>query len=101
FVRGTQGGKEEAIMVKGERLGRALAWFSIGLGVANVLAARRLARRLGIRDDIKNRALLRAVGLRELATGVGLLSRPSSPGWHWARVAGDVMDLGLLGAALA
>jgi uncharacterized membrane protein len=43
---------------------------------------------------------MRTVGLREIATGVGLLAgRPRRAPWLWARVAGDVMDLGLLGQA--
>jgi uncharacterized membrane protein len=37
--------------------------------------------------------------VRELAAAAGLLSRPR-PAWLWARVAGDCMDLVLLGRAL-
>jgi uncharacterized membrane protein len=40
---------------------------------------------------------MRAVGVRELVCGIGLLSEPRSPAWAWARTAGDVMDLALLG----
>jgi uncharacterized membrane protein len=50
-------------------------------------------------DDDENRRLLRALGLRELATGVGILAQPDRPGWMWARVGGDVMDLAFLGSA--
>jgi len=42
---------------------------------------------------------LRALGLRELTSGVGILSQPRRPAWLWSRVAGDAMDLALLGAA--
>jgi len=38
--------------------------------------------------------------VREVASGIGLLSQPRTPGWMWSRVAGDVMDLALLGSAL-
>jgi uncharacterized membrane protein len=30
---------------------------------------------------------------------VGLLTQPEAPGWRWARVVGDVMDLALLGTS--
>jgi uncharacterized membrane protein len=39
------------------------------------------------------------VGVRELVSATGLLTRPSSP-WLWSRVAGDAMDLTMLGRAL-
>jgi uncharacterized membrane protein len=40
------------------------------------------------------------MGMRELASGVGILATRRPAGWLWARVAGDAMDLSLLGAAL-
>lgn len=42
------------------------------------------------------RGTLRLFGLREIATGLGVLSRPRAAGWMWARVAGDALDLALL-----
>jgi len=44
--------------------------------------------------------VVRVVGLREIASGLGILSRPRPVGWTAARVAGDVMDLTLLASAL-
>lgn len=85
----------------GDRLAHALGWFSIGLGVAEVTAPSGLARLIGIEDREKSRDLLRALGVRELTAGVGILGRPRPAGWMWARVAGDVMDLALLGRALS
>ncbi len=41
--------------------------------------------------------MLRALGVRELLAGVGLLARPRSAAWLWSRVAGDALDLALLG----
>src|SRR5690606_7893491 len=35
----------------------------------------------------------------EIAAGAGILSDPSRPGWLWNRVAGDTLDLALLGRA--
>jgi hypothetical protein len=75
---------------------RALGWFSLALGAAELVAPRRISRtlRVGGHDG-----LIRSYGLREIAAGLGLLlaSRPGP--WLWARVAGDVLDLGTLGAA--
>jgi uncharacterized membrane protein len=38
--------------------------------------------------------------LREITSGIGILSGPRPAGWVWTRVAGDLMDLALLGKAL-
>lgn len=80
-----------------ERLARALGWFSIGLGLAEIAAPDTVARLVGIPDDDGNRKMLRAFGLREVANGVGILSQPQESGWMWARVGGDLMDLAFLG----
>jgi uncharacterized membrane protein len=80
-----------------ERLAHALGWLSIGLGLAQIAAPRGLATLIGVND---NRTLLRVLGLREIASGVGILSRRRPVGWLWSRVGGDIMDLAVLGAAL-
>jgi uncharacterized membrane protein len=82
-------------------LANGLAWFSIGLGLAELLAPNRVARFIGVKESGTNRALLRAFGARELSAGVGILSRQDRSPWVWSRVAGDVMDLSMLGAALS
>ncbi len=84
----------------GERLARGLGWFSVGLGVAQVVAPRGVARMIGVRDDRRSLATLRAVGVREIASGVGLLTRARSSAWVWARLGGDMVDLALLGSTL-
>jgi hypothetical protein len=84
-----------------EKLATALGWFSIGLGLTQLLATRGFARFIGVPDDRENRAVLRMVGLRELTCGVGILTRPRPAGWLWARVGGDAMDLAMLGRALS
>jgi len=84
-----------------ERLAKGLGWFSIGLGLAQIAAPREMAHLIGIRGDDENQSLMRAVGLRELASGIGILSRDRPAGWVWARVGGDMMDLSLLGGAFA
>jgi uncharacterized membrane protein len=76
-------------------MARALGWFSIGLGLTQILAPRALARATGMRNHSR---LMRAVGIREVVSGAGILVR-NKPGWIWTRVAGDAMDLALLGMA--
>jgi uncharacterized membrane protein len=84
-----------------DSLAQALGWFSIGLGVAQIAAPRRVARLIGINDDEGNKTVMRAVGVREIAAGLGLLSDPKPTGFAFARVVGDVMDLAMLGNALS
>ncbi len=76
---------------------RGLGWFSIGLGLCEVLAGRRLARALGLEDRV---TLVRLYGLREIATGIAILASGERALWLWARVAGDALDLMTLAAAL-
>jgi uncharacterized membrane protein len=83
-----------------ERLANGLGWFSIGLGVAQILSPGGVARLIGVDDNTTNRSLMRAIGVREIATGVGILMRSRPAGWVRARVGGDMMDLTLLGAAM-
>jgi uncharacterized membrane protein len=86
---------------KGEGLARALGWFSIGLGVAEVAAPRAVARLIGLKPTSRNTMVLRLLGVRELTAGLGVLTNPMPRGWLATRVAGDVMDLALLGGVLA
>ena len=83
-----------------ERLANALGWFSIGLGLAELAAPRALAQLIGVKDEDKTRDVLRGYGMREIAAGIGILSRPQPAGWLWGRVAGDLLDLSSLGSAL-
>lgn len=77
-------------------LAKALGWFSIGLGVAQLLAPRTVSRLAGVEE---HPALMRSLGMRELAVGVGALADSRQDRWMWARVAGDAMDLAMLGNA--
>jgi uncharacterized membrane protein len=85
---------------RGERLAQGLGWFSVGLGVAEVVAPRQVARMVGVGEDAMSCATLRAVGLREIASGLGLLTKRKPSAWAWSRLSGDVIDLALLGNAL-
>src|SRR5215216_7897367 len=84
-----------------ERRARGLGWFSIGLGLAQIGAPRTMARLIGISDDDETRNTMFALGLREITSGIGILSSPRAPGWVWTRVGGDLMDLALLGTAMS
>ena len=75
-----------------DRVGHALGWFSIGLGLVELLAPRKLTNALGA-EGKEN--LVRAMGARELAHGVLCLSIERKYG-AWTRVAGDVADLAAL-----
>ena len=82
-------------------LATALGWFSMGLGVMEVVAPEWVARLIGLEEpEERTVQVVRAMGVREIAAGVGILSKlPRQPGWLWARVAGDVLDLSLLARA--
>lgn len=79
-----------------DRLARALGWFSIGLGIAELVAPGRIARTLGL--DGKE-GLIRAYGAREIASGVPTLSVDKQVGLA-SRIGGDALDLGTLALAL-
>ena len=78
---------------------QGLGWFSVALGAAQLAAPRTLARLIGVKDDDEHSAAMRAVGVREVATGVGIVARPRPAGWLWGRVVGDAIDLVLLAKA--
>jgi uncharacterized membrane protein len=79
-----------------ERAGDALGWLSVGLGLAALLAPRAVGRSIGMPNHA---SILRAVGVRELVSGAGLLTQKDRTPWLWSRVVGDAMDLALLGTA--
>lgn len=79
-----------------ERLAKGLGWFSIGLGMAQLLAPHAMSRATGVAD---HPVLMRTIGVREITAGVGILSQRQPAAWLWTRVAGDAMNLALLGMA--
>jgi len=83
----------------GRTQARGLGWFSIGLGILELAATERLCESLGMEEY---EDLVRLFGLREIATGIGILSSQQDPtNWIRGRVAGDVLDLALLATALS
>jgi hypothetical protein len=79
------------------RLAQGLGWFSIGLGLTELLAPRAVGRFLGMEEHAE---LLRAYGAREIVAGVGILAQDDPTPWLWGRVGGDVLDLGTLAIGL-
>jgi uncharacterized membrane protein len=80
-------------------LTRGLGLFSVGLGLAELAAPGMLARAIGIDPHGRTGATIRAMGVRELLNGLGILMRPRAALPLWARVAGDAVDLAFLGWA--
>lgn len=81
-----------------EQLARGLAWFSIGLGLMELLAPRVVGRIAG--GQGRHTGLIRLYGLRELASGLFIFSQGRKPATAlWSRVAGDAIDLATLGLA--
>jgi uncharacterized membrane protein len=76
---------------------RNLGYLSLALGAGALFMPNRLARLSGLEQ---HRRLLPLVGLRELASGVGLLTQNKPTPWLWARVAGDGMDLAVLASSV-
>jgi hypothetical protein len=85
----------------GNGTSKKLGWFSIGLGAAELAVPRIVSRAIGIDPKGHTTTTIRAMGAREIGTGVALLSRPDEPAMRWARVVGDAIDLGLLAYAFA
>jgi hypothetical protein len=80
-----------------QALAQGLGWFSIGLGLAELLAPHRVARATGLQGHER---LVASYGVREIATGIGLLTSRDPTPWLWGRVGGDALDLGTLAAGL-
>ncbi|OJT20969.1 hypothetical protein BO221_29190 [Archangium sp. Cb G35] len=83
--------------MKSERLPWTLGWVSLGIGLTELAFPKGLCRLMGVPK--RHAGLLRVFGLREIASGLGLLLQPHRREWVWSRVAGDALDLSLLGVA--
>jgi uncharacterized membrane protein len=84
--------------VRGAAVGMGLA--SVALGLAKIVAPRALTRLVGIADGAHEEGLVRALGARDVVVGLGLLASRRPTPWLWTRVAGDALELALLGAAV-
>jgi hypothetical protein len=79
-------------------MARGLAWFGIGLGLAETFAPRRVAEATGLEG---HETLIQLYGLREIASGVAILAADEPERHLGLRVAGDMLDGGLLAARSA
>jgi hypothetical protein len=79
-----------------DRLAKGLGWFSLGLGLAELIAPGHITRALGMQGK---ESLVRAYGIREIGSGLLALS-PDKQAGLWSRVAGDGIDIATLMTAL-
>ena len=75
-----------------DKLAKALGWFSLGLGLAELVAPGRITRALGMEGK---EGLVRAYGAREVLAGIVSLSADKQTGL-WSRLAGDGLDVAAL-----
>ncbi len=78
-----------------------IGWFSIALGVTEIVAAEQITRFLGLPKPAA--WVVRAFGAREIVSGLGLIQAAPRrrAGWLWMRLVGDLLDLLALTAAFA
>ena len=76
-----------------KNIARGLAWYGIGLGVAELLAPRKVAQAAGLEGHEGTIALF---GLREVLSGAVMLAAPYPQDRLWVRVVGDGLDGALL-----
>lgn len=75
---------------------KGLGWFSLCVGLTELLAPRRITRALGMEGK---EALVRVYGAREIGSGILSLSVDKKLGL-WSRVAGDGLDIATVMTAL-
>lgn len=70
-----------------DRLATGLGWFSLGLGLAEILAPRTITRAVGLEG---REGLVRGYDLREIG-GAGILATrgPERAPWMWGREVGS------------
>lgn len=78
-------------------MARGLGWFSIALGITELIAPHAITRTLGLRG---REDLVRTYGLREIGTGIGILASEDPTPWIWGRVGGDALDLATVAGGL-
>lgn len=81
-------------MVTESTLARGMGAFSLGVGLAEVAAPRAIARLIGADARGATPVILRALGAREIAHGIGIFARPRSV---WTRLVGDLIDVAFVG----
>lgn len=94
-----QSAPTDSLRTTNERHAQLLGLFSVALGISQLAAPDEVATLIGVKPRPRTRWTLRALGVREILSGVGVLANRTSAGPLWARLAGDTVDLALLGAA--
>jgi hypothetical protein len=89
----TSAGADTGVSDSTRTMARSLGWLSIALGALELLRPRDSADAAG---SSSSRGLVQAYGLREITTGIGLLTARDPEPWLWARVGGDALDLATL-----
>ena len=77
-----------------DSLATGLAWFSIALGVSELVMPDKVADLAGLPRS--SAPTLRALGAREIGHGISILASPGRPTPVWSRVAGDAIDLAVM-----
>lgn len=81
------------------KLAKGLGYFSIGLGLMELLMPAQVGEMIGVSN--RYRAFIPVLGLREIAHGAVILSQQKPTEGVWSRVGGDAVDLAYLAAAFA
>jgi hypothetical protein len=88
-------------MISNIKAAKMLGWTSLAVGATELLATGWLEEMMGVDG---HGTLIRSYGVREIAAGATLLNQPglnkTLVGGLWGRVAGDVVDILTLGAAV-
>ena len=77
---------------------RALGVVSLAIGLTEIMFPKQLEKTMGIGDG-QNTGVMRVLGVREICHGIDILSHKNPTPGVWSRVAGDLLDGVLLGAA--
>ena len=78
---------------RAQTVAAGLGFFSIGLGLAELIAPRLVRQAMGFRCSD---SVVRLYGAREIANGIGLLTARNRAPWLWGRVGGDLLDVATL-----
>lgn len=78
-----------------DQMAKGLGYFSLALGLSEVLAAGAISRAAGLNGL---HGLVRGYGGREIANGLAILTSHDPTPWVWSRVAGDVADIATVAA---
>ena len=81
------------------RMAKGLGWFSLGLGLTELLAPKFIARISGVPE--RRAGTIRLFGMREIASGIAIFAQKNPAQAVWSRVAGDALDLTGLSIACA